>query len=321
MENIIFILSAFLVLCLFLLLRQRKKLKVHIAVNKENEKINAELENTILAQQQKSQLLESQILGQKNALDGLQKQAKDAANVFYEQSMETASAELIHSLEKASQNYEQASLDFQKSYLKLMEDAVSDLNETLIQKQEEVKSITEELYTIRNTRAALIEAQLREKRIAEQADFYRLHIDPIEQEDIFLLEKVKEKLNKPRILAMLIWQTYYQKQMNTLAASVLGDKIVTGIYKITNIETTECYIGQAVNIAQRWKDHAKCGLGIDTPAGNKLYKAMQKFGLTKFTWELLEECPATELNAKEAAYIELYKSVDFGYNSLKGNKS
>ena len=109
--------------------------------------------------------------------------------------------------------------------------------------------------------------------------------------------------------------------MSALAASILGDKVITGIYKITNIETTECYIGQAVNVAQRWKDHAKCGLGIDAPAGNKLYKAMQKFGLTKFTWELLEECPATELNAKEAAYIELYKSVDFGYNSLKGNKS
>lgn len=321
MENVIFILSAVLALCLFLLLRQRKKLKVHIAVNKENEKINAELENTILAQQQKSQLLESQISGQMNALNGLQEQAKNAADVFYEQSMEAASAELIHSLEKASQNYEQASLDFQNSYLKVMEDAVSDLNETLTQKQAEVKSVTEELYTIRNTRAALIEAHLREKRIAEQADFYRLHIDPMEQEDIFLLEKVKEKLNKPRILAMLIWQTYYQKQMNTLAASILGDKVVTGIYKITNIETTECYIGQAVNVAQRWKDHAKCGLGIDTPAGNKLYKAMQKFGLTKFTWELLEECPAAELNAKEAAYIELYKSVDFGYNSLKGNKS
>ena len=321
MENVIFILSAFIVLCLFLLLRQRKKLKVHIAVNEENKKINAELENTILAQQQKSQLLESKISGQMNALNGLQEQAKNAADVFYEQSMETASAELIHSLEKASQNYEQASLDFQNSYLKLMEEAVSDLNETLTQKQAEVKSVTEELYTIRNTRAALIEAQLREKRIAEQADFYRLHIDPIEQEDIFLLEKVKEKLNKPRILAMLIWQTYYQKQMSALAASILGDKVITGIYKITNIETTECYIGQAVNVAQRWKDHAKCGLGIDAPAGNKLYKAMQKFGLTKFTWELLEECPATELNAKEAAYIELYKSVDFGYNSLKGNKS
>ena len=321
MEKVILILSVLLALCLFLLLRQRKKLKVHIVVNEENEKINAQLESSILAQQQQSQLLESQIVGQMNALNGLQEQAKNAADIFYEQSMETASAELVSALEKAGLNYEQASLDFQKSYLKLMEDAVSELNQTFTEKQTEIKKINEELYTMRNTRAALIEAQLREKRIAEQADFYRLHIDPIEQEDIFLLEKVKEKLNKPRILAMLIWQTYYQKQMSTLAASILGDKVVTGIYKITNIETTECYIGQAVNVAQRWKDHAKCGLGIDTPAGNKLYKAMQKFGLTNFTWELLEECPAAELNAKEAAYIELYKSVDFGYNSLKGNKS
>ena len=29
----------------------------------------------------------------------------------------------------------------------------------------------------------------------------------------------------------------------------------------------------------RWKQHAKCGLGIDTPAANKLYKAMQEDGI------------------------------------------
>lgn len=321
MEKVILILCALLALSLFLLLRQRKKLKVHIAVNEENQRVNIELEDSISKQQQQSQFLEAQILGQKNALNGLQEQAKNAADVFYEQSMETASAKLANALEKAGLNYEQASSDFQKSYLKLMEDAVSELNQTFNQKQAEIKEVNKELYTIRNTRAALIEARLREKRIAEQADFYCLHIDPIEQEDIFLLEKVKLKLNKPRILSMLIWQTYYQKQMNTLTANILGDKNVSGIYKITNTETTECYIGQAVNVAQRWKEHAKCGLGIDAPAGNKLYKAMQAYGLTKFSWELLEECSPSELNTKEAEYIDLYKSVDFGYNSLKGNKN
>ena len=33
-------------------------------------------------------------------------------------------------------------------------------------------------------------------------------------------------------------------------------------------KTKECYIGQAVDLASRWKDHAKCGLHIDSPAGN-----------------------------------------------------
>lgn len=56
-------------------------------------------------------------------------------------------------------------------------------------------------------------------------------------------------------------------------------EIKTGIYKITNLLTGDCYIGQAIDINKRWKEHCKCGLGIDTPLGNKLYKAMMDYGL------------------------------------------
>lgn len=64
----------------------------------------------------------------------------------------------------------------------------------------------------------------------------------------------------------------------------------------------------------------KCGLGIDTPAANKLYQAMIKEGIDNFTFELLEECLGVELNEKECFYINLYNSYDYGYNSNKGNK-
>ena len=117
---------------------------------------------------------------------------------------------------------------------------------------------------------------------------------------------------------MLIWSTYYQKELKSLSANILGTSIKTGIYKITNIITGEVYIGQAVDIAKRWTEHAKHGLGIDTPAGNKLYKSMQEYGLHSFSWELLEECESKLLNEKERFYIDLYQSVDFGYNSNKG---
>lgn len=32
---------------------------------------------------------------------------------------------------------------------------------------------------------------------------------------------------------------------------------ICGIYKITNKETQQVYIGQSTDIAQRWKDHLK----------------------------------------------------------------
>jgi hypothetical protein len=75
-----------------------------------------------------------------------------------------------------------------------------------------------------------------------------------------------------------------------------------------------------VDVANRWKDHAKHGLGIDAPASNKLYTDMQEEGIWNFSWELLEECPREQLNEKERYYIDLYQSEKFGYNSTKGNK-
>ena len=184
----------------------------------------------------------------------------------------------------------------------------------------EIQDCKSKLDKIQSTRAAALEAQIREEEMALQADFYSLHLTAIEQDTIALIEELKPRLPEPRVLSMLIWQTFYQKQMTTLCNNILGANIVCGIYKITNKKSGLCYIGQAVNIADRWKQHAKCGLGIDTPAQNKLYRAMQTDGLTNFTFELLEKCPKTELNEKEKFYINLYQSYDFGYNSTGGNK-
>lgn len=75
-----------------------------------------------------------------------------------------------------------------------------------------------------------------------------------------------------------------------------------------------------MNIKERFADHVKCGLGIDTPAGNKLYNAMQEDGVWNFSFELLEECPRDKLNQKEREYIAIYDSYNLGYNSTSGNK-
>ena len=163
-------------------------------------------------------------------------------------------------------------------------------------------------------------ARIREQEIKEKLDFYCLPISLNDKNDIQTLNRIKAQLNKPRILSMLIWSTFFQKPMTTLCNNVLGIKTVTGIYKITNQLNDMCYIGQAVDVAKRWKEHAKCGLEIDTPANNKLYKAMIEDGIWNFSWELLEECTAAELNEKEAYYIDSYQSVSFGYNSKAGNK-
>lgn len=165
---------------------------------------------------------------------------------------------------------------------------------------------------------ARIEADKREKTLQASKENYMIPCALEDIRDIEELNNLKKRLSKPRILSMLIWQTYYQKPLKTLCNNILGIKTKTGIYKITNQKDQKCYIGQAVDIASRWIEHVKCGCGIDTPQGNKLYAAMQADGVYNFTFELLEECPRDQLNEKEKEYIALYQSKDFGYNTLAG---
>jgi hypothetical protein len=213
--------------------------------------------------------------------------------------------ELAYRQEEANYNkrYDELERDYQ-NYCKEISNMITKEKETLA--------------SVQATRQAAIQAQLKEKEIKDNLNFYCLPISVTDRNDIQTLERVKSQLNKPRILSMLIWSTYFQKPMTSLCNNILGKSIKVGIYKITNQLNSMVYIGQAVDIATRWKNHAKCGLGIDTPANNKLYKAMIEDGIWNFSWELLEECPKEVLNEKEKYYIGLYDSYAFGYNSNAG---
>lgn len=138
-------------------------------------------------------------------------------------------------------------------------------------------------------------------------------------EDIVKLNNLKSTLHNPSILSKLIWSTYFQKQTKELCNRVVGVEDKSGIYKITNIKTKQCYIGQSVGVAVRFTQHIKCGLGIDASATNRLYKAMQNEGVWSFTFELIEECPKKDLDKKEKQWIEMYKADSTGYNTTKGN--
>lgn len=106
-----------------------------------------------------------------------------------------------------------------------------------------------------------------------------------------------------------------------LCGRVIGNATKTGIYRIVNQENGMAYIGQANDIATRWKQHIKRGLGAEAPTRNKLYPAMFTTGVENFTFEILEECTPAKLNQLEAYWIEFYDTQTYGYNVLKGVKS
>ena len=222
-----------------------------------------------------------------------------------------------------SQNKEISNNAFQE-YRKTLEIAYNDYERhfdiEMLSLHNQIQETTQELDKLKATRAAAHEALMKEQEVKDNKDNYRLIPSEADLADSRRLEIVKRELNKPRILCMLIWQTYWQPLAKKQFPLILKDKTKCGIYKITNQITDECYIGQAVDVYKRWNEHCKCGLGIDTPPGNKLYKAMQEYGLNNFTFELIEECDKAELNEKEKYFIELYQAKEFGYNSVEGHR-
>lgn len=220
-------------------------------------------------------------------------------------------------LRKELENKEiELNLEFEKKSIQLE----NDFNMTELEITEKIKQEKMKLKSIEDLQNAATNAIKKEKEIQEQKDFYCLNITEEEKKDIEILSSIKNRLAKPRILSMLIWSTYFQKKMTALCNNVVGTRAVCGIYKITNQKNNMCYIGQAVDISKRWKNHAKAGLGIDTPVGNKLYQAMQDDGIYSFSWEVLTPCEKEELNSKEKYFIKLYQAYEYGYNSNQGNR-
>lgn len=96
---------------------------------------------------------------------------------------------------------------------------------------------------------------------------------------------------------------------------------MVGIYIITNNINGKVYIGQSKNIQQRWKAHRTRPFNSNAETYNTpLYRAIRKYGLNNFSFEILEECLVEELNKKEKYYIDKYNSNDLehGYNLTNG---
>ena len=253
---------------------------IGITKNKELSEVNKKLINSCnsLKEQVKDLGIEKRITEKDiESLKKTQDTIKESI-LSQEELSEKAFSSYYDMLEK---RYDEAELEHETE-MNALQNAYSDLQLKLMREADECR---QDLDKLRSTRAAAIEAQRREKEIESNISFYCLSISDADKSDIAKLESLKPSLNKPRVLSMLIWQTWFQKPLKSLSAEVVGANDKMGIYKITNIKTKECYIGQAVSIKDRWVDHVKCGLGIDTPAGNKLYKSMQEYGVWNFSFE------------------------------------
>lgn len=97
---------------------------------------------------------------------------------------------------------------------------------------------------------------------------------------------------------------------------------MTGIYKITNLLDNKVYIGQALNIDKRWKEH-QAALKHNKHQNKHLQNAWNKYGEENFKFEVIEECIKYLLNEEGIKYVKYYNAnnVYFGYNQTIGGES
>lgn len=89
------------------------------------------------------------------------------------------------------------------------------------------------------------------------------------------------------------------------------------VYKVTNKETDEVYIGITTkSVEERKKDHyQKSSINQQ----RKFYKAIGTYSPDAFTWEQIDTAAnKDELAKKEKNYILKYNSKEAGYNSDEG---
>lgn len=90
-----------------------------------------------------------------------------------------------------------------------------------------------------------------------------------------------------------------------------------GIYKIQNLINGKVYIGQSVHIERRFREHK-----YSDKNNSLIHKAIKKYGIENFSFEVIEECDYLLLDEREIYWISHYNSTnkEKGYNLTQGGQ-
>lgn len=213
-------------------------------------------------------------------------------------------------------------------YRKQIQENKNEQEESLIQLEEQkgsynklVQQLNEKKQEIKDLEAkqlAYFQEQKRQEEIRRQEDYYRLIISDDDKIDIELLREAQKRIIKKEAIDKIIYESYYRPAYNTLMSHLFDtDNKISGIYRLTDRKTGLSYIGQSLDIKERFRTHIKTGLSSDSTV-SKLYLQMKKSGIDNFIFEIIEKTPKDKLNEREKYWIDFYKTVSHGLNSKAG---
>lgn len=90
----------------------------------------------------------------------------------------------------------------------------------------------------------------------------------------------------------------------------------SGIYMWTQLESSKCYVGSAVDLSKRLKNYFNVSYlkSEITVSRSLIYRALLKYGYNSFKLEILEYCEKDKLLYREQYYLN---TINPEYNILK----
>lgn len=100
----------------------------------------------------------------------------------------------------------------------------------------------------------------------------------------------------------------------------MNDKPIVGIYRIVNIVTGECYVGQSKDIERRWQQHEEM-LFHGNHHSKKFQQAFNTYGPNVFVKVVLKYYHNYDkdlLDRDEKMFVQMFNSYHRGYNMTLG---
>ena len=272
MDQIIIYIAGALILALAgLLFYNFKKLKRHEKLNQtiieENEKnfqLKKQLDFKVSENNKQLQILSIQkdslnaeistlnteISNLKSNIFLMNTQAEEAAETFYNNQMKIAQEKLKNNEivieQEIQQKLNKLNLEYELK-TKSLEELFNNKQLEYIEKEKELENQYSQLQSQVD---AAVAAAMRAEEIRIENEFYKIQLTATDIEDIALLRQAARQISNPEVVNKIIWKCYYEKPTSDLIGRVVGSGVKTGIYKITEISTNKCYIGQAVKIGR-----------------------------------------------------------------------
>lgn len=293
-------------------IEQERQQIISVLKDKE-EKLGAiqELNKIVQSKENDVKNLDSQIREKENFNSTLFRIREEEVERLIEESKKERIAQLEKDIEEWGRSAQQAkSYDIQSTYAKYW----AQVDEA----RKELDILKDEVEDYRIKRESINREILRQRAIEEKQEFYTIQIEDSARHDMEVINSIRPQIYKFETLNKLIYDNYISRPAKEMVKRVLEGRNPSGIYKVTNTATGEIYIGKSTSVGDRWINHIKSACGLEGVADSQFQRALRQYGVTSFTWELLEEVPKDQLTEKEKYYISFYDTTHYGYNMRKG---